>query len=357
MTEYKNIFKKKSFCANCGKIGHEFKSCYEPITSWGIINIGIVNDSSESLILKEKFSTKKDVCYRIISRKYPNIECYVSENNRTRSNNNMYRLDNELVINKNENNIRQFSYYKNKILFMMVSRKFSLGFIEFIRGKYDVSDVKSIINLFQQMYTQEIKFIRKNQYDNILYYFLNRNDESKEMVLNRIYEGRYSNEYCEAKIKFNLLLKPTKDESINIPLDLDFYTSRIKPIWDGLEWGFPKGRRDKCSEENVVCACREFEEETGYGKRDYTVLNKIQPIEEKLIGTNGVNYKHTYYLSVNNKDLTNKFTNYDKYEINDVKWFTYDEAVLKIRPYHQEKKNILTKILIFTINNLMNSSE
>ena len=31
----------------------------------------------------------------------------------------------------------------------------------------------------------------------------------------------------------------------------------------------------KKAEENLTCACREFEEETGYKKDEYTVLNKI----------------------------------------------------------------------------------
>ena len=122
----------------------------------------------------------------------------------------------------------------------MVSRRFSLGFIEFLRGKYDVYDVKSIINLFEQMYEEEINLIRKSKYDDLLYCFLNRNEEPKEVVLNRIYEGRYANEYCEAKIKFNLL----RDLGDDVQLDLDFYTKHIKPRWKNPEWGFPKGRRD-----------------------------------------------------------------------------------------------------------------
>jgi 8-oxo-dGTP pyrophosphatase MutT (NUDIX family) len=355
--EYETNFRRKTLCANCGRPGHEFKVCNEPITSYGIINIDVLDNVNENLILKDKFSTKKNTYYKIISNKYPNVKCYISDNIKLSDDrDDIYKLDNETIPYQEDEDIQKFCYYKDKILFMMVSRKFSLGFIEFIRGKYDVSNTKTIINLFEQMYEDEIKYIRKNQYDNILYYFLNRNNESKEIVLNRIYEGRYSNEYCEAKIKFNMLSNPSDDENNDIPLDLDFYTKYIRPRWRKPEWGFPKGRRDKRSEENLTCARREFEEETGYKKNEYNVLNKIEPIDEKLVGTNGVNYKHIYYLAINNCDKNRIMSDYDSYEIGDIKWFTYDDAMSHIRPYHMEKKKILTRVYLFILNYLIHNS-
>lgn len=355
--EYDISYQRKNLCTNCGKGGHEFKSCNEPITSYGIINIDIINDINESIIIKDKFSTKHQIYYKIFSSKYPDIECYISDNIRLYDEQeNNYKLDNETIPFHEEDHIRRFCYYKDKIRFMMVSRRFSLGYIEFIRGKYDIADAKSIINLFEQMYEDEIRYIQKNKYDNILYNFLNRNNETKEIVLNRIYEGRYSNEYCEAKIKFNMLSNPSEDENNDVPLSLNFYTKHIKPRWKKPEWGFPKGRRDRRSEENISCACREFEEETGYKKNDYNILNKIEPIEEKLVGTNGISYKHIYYLSMNNLANNDKLSDYDSYEIGDIKWFTYDEAMSHIRPYHIDKKKILTKIYLFVLNYLIHNA-
>lgn len=354
--EYESNFRKKILCANCGKLGHEFKYCNEPITSFGIINIKIMDETNESLILKDKFSTKKNTFYKIVSKKYNDVKCYISDNIKLYDDNDgIYKLDNETIPYEDEEQIHKFCYYRDKILFMMVSRRFSLGFIEFVRGKYDVSDTKTIINLFEQMYDEEIKFIRRNHYDDILYHFLNRNDEPREVVLNRIYEGKYSNEYCEAKIKFNMLLNPSDDENSDIPWDLNFYTKYIKPRLKGPEYGFPKGRRDKKTEENLTCACREFEEETGFKKNEYIVLNKIEPIEERLTGTNGINYKHIYYLAINECERIMKQEEYDYYEIGEIKWFTYDEAMAHIRPYHTEKKKILTKVYLFILNYLIHN--
>ena len=366
--EYETNYRKKHICINCGKSGHESKSCREAITSYGIMNIDIVDNTNEKLIIKDKFSIRKDTLYKITSRKYPDIKCYISNNSKLNStcnqhghnSNNVYKLDNDTIRYDDDEQIRKFCYYKDKIMFMMVSRKFSIGFIEFIRGKYDVSDAKTIINLFEQMYEDEIKYIRKNQYDNILYYFLNRNNEPKDVVLNRVYEGKYSQEYCEAKIKFNMLLDTdnatrTDDTIDGIPLGLDFYTKYIRPKWKKPEWGFPKGRRDNKIEENLTCACREFEEETGYRQSDYNVLNKIEPIEEEMVGTNNVNYKHIYYLAINNRECNNNFDNYDIYEIGEIKWFTYHEAISNIRPYHNEKKKILTQVYLFILNYLIHN--
>ena len=354
--EYETNFRKKNACSNCGKNGHEFKYCSEPITSLGIINIKISDETNESLILKDKFSTKKDTYHKIASKKYRDVKCYISDNIKLyEDGQGIYKLDNETIPYDDDEQIQKFCYYKDKILFLMVSRRFSLGFIEFLRGKYDISDPKSIINLFEQMYEHEIKLIRKNIYDDILYSFLNRNNEPKEVVLNRIYEGKYSNEYCEAKIKFELLTNPSLDENNSIPWDLNFYTKYIKPRWRKPEWGFPKGRRDKRTEENLNCACREFEEETGFKKNEYIVLNKIEPVEEKMIGTNGINYKHIYYLAMNENENKPDSGAFDVFEIGDIKWFTYDEAMAHIRPYHIEKKKILTRIYLFILNYLIHN--
>lgn len=344
---------RKKNCINCGKKGHEFKMCQEPITSYGIINFDIIDKINENLVIEDKFSIKKNINYRIISKKYPNIKCTFTD---AKFNNiNLYKLNNYNIPFESDEDLFKFSYYKEKISFMMVSRRHSLGFTEFVRGRYDVTNAKTIINLFEQMYHYEIKFIKKNKYDDILYYFLNRNGDSKETFLKYIYDSKYSNEYNQAKIKFNLLLNAESQEN-EIPLKLEFYTKYIKPKWNYPEWGFPKGRREKNAEENIECACREFEEETGYNKNDYQLLNKVEPIEEKLVGTNGVVYKHIYYLSVNNKNRDCRATNYDTHEIGEIKWFTYEEAMKNIRPYHHEKKKILTKVYLFILNYLIHNT-
>src|SRR5437763_1776233 len=80
MEQYVSYSRKKIICMNCGKNGHEFKSCNEPITSFGIINIKILNDDNENFLLKEKFSNKKIDNQIITSKKYPSIKYRISSN-------------------------------------------------------------------------------------------------------------------------------------------------------------------------------------------------------------------------------------------------------------------------------------
>ena len=346
---------KKKICINCGKCDHEFKICREPITSFGIVNVKILdfNDNKNNLF-KNNFSTKNNIKYILTSRKYANIKCNISDCLRSNENMNNYKLDNESIKYSIDSQIQKFCYFKNKILFLMVSRRFSIGFVEFIRGKYKISDAKTIIKLFEQMTANEITLIQHNSYNDLLFYFLNKNNETKEELLNSTYNGKYSVEYNESKNKFESLLDSDNVKNNIIPWNLSFYTKNIKPKWKNTEWGFPKGRRGKRTEENVSCACREFEEETGYNKKDYHILNKIEPIEEYLVGTNNVNYKHVYYLAMDMFDpCQSTLSNYDTYEIGDVKWFTFDDAIKNIRPYHVGKKYILTKIYMFIINYLV----
>jgi 8-oxo-dGTP pyrophosphatase MutT (NUDIX family) len=237
----------------------------------------------------------------------------------------------------------------------MVCRRFSLGFIEFIRGKYETTDIDGIIKLFEQMTQIEIDFINDNSdYDIILYHFLNKFNEDKLTVLNRVYDDKkYSSEYYDAKIKFEELLNAEWHLETQTIYNLYFFTRNIKPKWNKPEWGFPKGRRSRRNEENVLCARREFEEETGYNFDEYTLLNKIDPIEEILTGTNGIKYKHVYYISLNKFDGEKKIEDIDFFEIGDIKWFTYEDAIDIIRPYHLEKKQILTQVYMFFLNFLI----
>ena len=44
-----------------------------------------------------------------------------------------------------------FRKLKNKIEYLMIKRKHSLGFVEFMRGKYPLQNYNYIINIFNEM--------------------------------------------------------------------------------------------------------------------------------------------------------------------------------------------------------------
>ena len=342
------MINNKIICTNCGIRGHVHKKCTEPSTSFGIINI-YIPDKNIQKILVEKFNENisNKISWNVISDKYD--ICHTLTVQLSIINNDIYDISEKYIVMNNSNCSNILSYCLDNIYFMIVSRKFSLGFIDFVRGKYDVSDVISIINLFRQMYDEEIEMIKNNDYDDLLFYFANRNGEEKNIFLDKIYEGKYSLEYCEAKIKFNKL-KNCNDDYIKY--GLDFFIDNIKPEWEGFEWGFPKGRRESYTEENIQCACREFCEETGYDKTQFFLLDKIKPINEYINGTNNVKYKHVYYLSIDNTDKKIP-TKYDENEIGSIKWLTYNNVINIFRPYHINKKYVITQVFIFIVNELL----
>ena len=112
--------------------------------------------------------------------------------------------------------------------------------------------------------------------------------------------------------------------------------------WNETEWEFPKGRRN-FQEKDIECALREFEEETGYSRNDIVIIDNLMPFEEIFIGSNHKSYKHKYYLAYMN-EIIDSLDNFQKSEVSKLEWMTIDECLEAIRPYHLEKKQLISNI-------------
>ena len=112
--------------------------------------------------------------------------------------------------------------------------------------------------------------------------------------------------------------------------------------WVEPEWGFPKGRRNY-QENDLDCAMREWEEETGYSRSQIKIINNLVPFEEIFTGSNYKSYKHKYYVAhmPNDEPLS---SDYQKTEVSKVDWVTISECLDIIRPYNLEKKDIIKNI-------------
>ena len=99
----------------------------------------------------------------------------------------------------------------------------------------------------------------------------------------------------------------------------------------------------------MVCAIREYEEETSLQEKNYTVLDNCKPIRENLKGTNNINYAHNYYLGLlDNQNLKLR----DNKEIGDIKLMNINQCLDVFRPYHKNKLKIIKNIYII-INNFL----
>ena len=114
-------------------------------------------------------------------------------------------------------------------------------------------------------------------------------------------------------------------------------------------WGFPKGRR-KLRERDLDCAIREFCEETGLSRYEIRLLPDKQPYEEVFYGTNGIQYRHVYYIAkiVKNiyKHMMIDYCNIHQVrEVNQIKWFNSREVLKRIRDYNLERRELFIKVV------------
>lgn len=214
--------------------------------------------------------------------------------------------------------------------FLMIRRKDSFGFIDFVKGKYSLSNLYHIKNSIEQMSQQEKKKIKDNvnNFEN-LWNSLYTDNETK------------NNNFYNSQKKFEALKKGIQ---INSKLyTLSSLMNNSTSSWDETEWEFPKGRKLK-GEPDMDCALREFEEETGYLKNSIEIVENIVPFEEIFIGSNHRPYKHKYFFALKRDDGNYSISKYQRSEVSKIEWKHFDDCLQSIREYNMEKKNILFRV-------------
>jgi len=271
-----------SHCSNCNKLGHFFRDCKEPVTSYGIIAYRVCQPASalEPAVLNQ--------------------------------------IDNTDTINGLDD---------KQIEVLLIQRRDTLGYVEFMRGKYVVSNVDYVMSLFNQMTISELERLEAYDFETLW-----------NALWNNQISRQYRQEYETALVKYNSLVAGTEGKT------LAWFIEHANREWVTPEWGFPKGRRGN-RESEISCALREFTEETGLAETQCNLVKNLLPIEENFLGGNRIQYRHRYYLAYCKQttevciDVSNTIMNR---EIGDIGWFTFDKAMSLIRPYNIEKRQILS---------------
>ena len=221
--------------------------------------------------------------------------------------------------------------YNDKDEIVMIERKDSISYIEFIRGKYKLEDSEYIQLLFNRMSVLEKDILLNNEF-NILW--------------NNLWYSNISSkkDYMKSYNKF-------------ISIDLKNYINNSTINYLNNEWEIPKGRRN-LNETDLECAIREFQEETNISLNDYNLLKNVEPFEEEYMGSNNTVYKNIYYIAKikdNNYNLHIDKQNEDQVsEIRSIKWFTRNDCLTRIRDYSDYKLNVVDKIFNFIYSNKNN---
>jgi 8-oxo-dGTP pyrophosphatase MutT (NUDIX family) len=217
---------------------------------------------------------------------------------------------------------------------VLIEKKDSISYIEFIRGKYSVDDSDYIQLLINRMSIIE-----------------------KEKIINNVFEESWNNlwynsnnkkEYDISFEKYNTLIKN------GLLKDLIKKTSKH---FEYNEWEIPKGRRN-INESNKECAIREFEEETNININDYNLYDNILPFEESYIGSNNIEYKNVYYIGElkNNVELIINENNENQiHEVKDIKWISKNNYKGYIRDYSDYKLKVVEDTFKFLYSDYKNN--
>ena len=263
---------KPMLCSNCGTEGHFFRDCKYPITSYGIIAMRFADASACST------------------------------------------LDQTLV-----SNAQQLIPGRQPVEFLLICRRDSLAFIEFVRGKYSVAERDYLHNLFENMTQAEHGKIRSLSFEQL---WINVWGSAADT---------HKTDYENSHRKYKQLG------------DIAALLAAHPSPWTEPEWGFPKGRRNP-SETDLLGAIREFKEETSLKESQFQIVQNIEPLVESFKGSNGVNYCHKYFLAIcpsgTQVAMDNKNPHMSR-EIGAIGWFSLEKALTKIRTRDTEKRAAL----------------
>ena len=227
-----------------------------------------------------------------------------------------------------------FRKYNEKREFLMICRKNSLGFVDFMRGKYKLYNPLHLANLINEMTNREKSELLEHDFQTL---WTNLWGE---------YVGvQYRGEENTSKEKFKKIrdgIELKNGRVYNLQSLIEDSTTK----WETPEWGFPKGRRNY-QENDLSCALREWEEETGYSRQHLDIIHNLIPFEEIFTGSNFKSYKHKYFLGEIHPSV-NAYSAFQQSEVSAVRWLSLEDCLRFIRPYNLEKKQ-----LICLINNVI----
>jgi len=232
--------------------------------------------------------------------------------------------------------------------YLMICRKDSFGYVDFIRGKYSLADMDHVYHIFREMSCIEHERIKNAANFNELWCNMWNVNYTK---------NSHKHEERMSKKKYEILKGA---DNIDAPNDEETEISNLDRIlahssnYKFPEWEFPKGRKE-FNETEIDCALREFEEETGIPKQSIQLIDNVSGFDENYVGTNYVAYKHRYFLArmdcdvnsdtdTKNNNKSTSLTNFQQTEVSRLEWKTLDQCMQDIRPYHLEKKQLLKNI-------------
>lgn len=189
---------------------------------------------------------------------------------------------------------------------LLVCKRVSYGYSDFIVGKYNSYDNASIIKLLSNMTVDEKICIMGLDFIAIWH----------RVWLD--YIPKHLN-FFSLKAKFEIAF--VRDHGTRLRNLIALSTS-VRPLWE-----IPKGRVEK-NEYEVNCAIREFKEETGISKKNYKLL--LPAHKYQTIVDNNIRYISKYFIALAGSNVEPNMNLFASQvtEILDIRWMNINEVKL-----------------------------
>lgn len=284
-----------------------------------------------------------------------------------------------------------------KRTYLMICRKSSFGYTDFMRGKYSLSDIPHIRMLLHEMSNEERQRLLTHSFQSLCADFwqlpflkppspstrcrsfegsgidaatmawLSSSLENDSVAVDTVAadgdadmgaDGDADTD-AESSFRASAFCPPAsfnsyKFDALRHGVRIGPHTYTLSDLvnecvadWREPEWEFPKGRRNP-RERDYECALREFEEETGLDRRYLLLLDNAAPVEEQFLGSNHKHYCHKYYLALWNDVLATSenvsMQQFQASEVSRMAWMDVQECLDHIRPYMHEKRQLIQQV-------------
>ena len=213
--------------------------------------------------------------------------------------------------------------------YLLIRRKDSFSYVEFLRGKYKLTNHDYIQLLFNEMTTEERGRLLTGAFSDLWF---------------ALWSGQHTRQFRTESETAQSIFEAFRASGDSLGRPLSFYAERCTHHYEEPEWGFPKGRRN-IHESDMACATREWREETGLPEDALRIL-PVPPCEESYTGSNGIPYKQIYYLGVC-KTATVSLLQENSVmtrEIGGIRWCSIDDAMTLLRKTNPVKRDLLQQI-------------
>ena len=193
---------------------------------------------------------------------------------------------------------------------LLICKRFTYAFHSFVQGAYNANKQDEMLALFNGMTNDEKFDILSLKFLQLWYRVWLDNVHQSAAFYNA--KNKFERTFlADGGIKLRKLIQESKQ------------STRV--------WEIPKGRKKMKSETDIHCAVREFTEETGLHKDQYTLLAGFSIVDTYI--DDGIKYVNTYYAAIVPRNVTiNPAISFERpgqiCEVLDVRWLSLNHIRL-----------------------------